>query len=181
MIEVYDDLISPPYQNFIEGKLHNDFEWKYFETLCYPKHLNIGSDGSGFVGIILPSLKTDLINLLLPLAYAGSYRYNGEENVEGIHRIRAVMLIKNQYEGAGVPHTDIEEPHTTLIYYVNDSDGPTYFYDKDMNIIKEVHPKKGRIIAFPGEILHAGCAPKKSKHRYLININLAKAARMSIQ
>ena len=44
-----------------------------------------------------------------------------------------------------------------ILYYVNDSDGDTLFFDnKDkLNIIKRVSPKKGRVVHFDNNKLHA--------------------------
>lgn len=70
------------------------------------------------------------------------------------------------------PHTDIPEDHTVCIYYVNDADGDTVFFDDDLNIIKRVSPKKGRLILFNGKIMHGGGIPKDGP-RCIINFDLA--------
>lgn len=76
-----------------------------------------------------------------------------------------------------MPHTDLQYengdkiPHLVCLYYINDSDGPTYFFDKNMNIIQEVHPKQGRVILFDGSQLHAASNPKTNPLRMVININ----------
>ena len=172
-IQDYDDINPLPYQNQIHDKLHHDFEWKYFESIAYPKSYKVENDGSGFVGVIVPNPgQTNFFNLLLPLVGIASYKYTGNEYLKTIFRVRAVMLLKDQYKGMGSSHIDMNEPHTTMIYYVNDSDGPTCFFDEDKKIIKQVHPKKGRLVAFPGETFHAGYCPTKSNYRYLININI---------
>ena len=68
------------------------------------------------------------------------------------------------------PHVDsIYETDSSLIYYVNDSDGDTLFYDDDMNIIKRVSPKKNRAVLFPSTMVHAGCNPIKNDTRLVIN------------
>jgi len=70
------------------------------------------------------------------------------------------------------PHTDIEEPHTVYLYYVNDSDGETILF-KDEKIHKKVKPKKGRMLVFDGKTLHAAYQPIKNI-RCVLNINEAK-------
>lgn len=70
------------------------------------------------------------------------------------------------------PHVDIDDKeHVTKIYYVNDSDGDTFFFDKNHKLIQRVTPKKGRLIVFNGLILHAGSNPIKFDRRMVININ----------
>jgi hypothetical protein len=72
------------------------------------------------------------------------------------------------------PHTDSEEPHTVAIYYVNDSDGDTAFFDDDYNIIKRVSPKRGRLVLFDGATEHAGQPPITSDLRCVINFVFLK-------
>lgn len=69
------------------------------------------------------------------------------------------------------PHIDLNFPHTVLLYYVNDADGNTVFFDNSGNIIKEVEPKRGRLVIFDGSIYHAAGIPKKS-HRSVVNFDI---------
>lgn len=69
------------------------------------------------------------------------------------------------------PHTDQHESHKVLIYYANDCDGDTFFFDKDLKIIDRTSPKKGRFVLFDGDILHAAGFNIKSEMRLNINFN----------
>ena len=53
-------------------------------------------------------------------------------------------------------HNDKHFPHFVCIYYVNDTDGDTIFYNDQEEEIKRVSPKKGRILFFDGTIKHSG-------------------------
>ena len=44
----------------------------------------------------------------------------------------------------------------SFIYYVNNSDGNTYFFNKDNEIIESVEPREGRAVMFDSNISHAG-------------------------
>jgi len=67
-------------------------------------------------------------------------------------------------------HTDREEAESkSMIYYVNDSDGPTRFFDEHGNIIKTVYPKKGTAVLFPSNTIHASSCPINSSKRIVIN------------
>lgn len=68
------------------------------------------------------------------------------------------------------PHIDVYYPHLVLLYYINDSDGDTIFYDNAQKEIKRINPKKGRIVFFDGLIKHSGSTPKDS-HRVILNID----------
>jgi len=71
-----------------------------------------------------------------------------------------------------IPHTDFQIDNCkTMLYYVNDSDGDTFFYNNSGTVIKKVSPKKGRAIVFDSNILHAGSHPSKSEKRLTINYN----------
>ena len=69
-------------------------------------------------------------------------------------------------------HRDIEEENiSTFLYYVNDSDGDTIFYDDNKKEIKRFKPKKGTGLVFKSNILHAGSNPVKYDKRMIINFN----------
>jgi len=71
------------------------------------------------------------------------------------------------------PHIDNpQENQITAIYYVNDSDGDTYFFDDTGKITEKLTPKKGRLIWWKGRIFHAKSSPTKSINRLVINFNL---------
>ena len=73
------------------------------------------------------------------------------------------------------PHVDIlETPHIGMICYMNDSDGDTFFFDKDLNIIKRVQPKRGRVVIFRGETLHSAGHPIVSEQRVVMNFDFKR-------
>ena len=78
------------------------------------------------------------------------------------------------------PHVDFTYPHTTTIFYVNDSDGNTIIYDQmydketehtQLTIKQEIEPKANRLIIFNGLHLHTGHTPGMHSQRVLINSN----------
>jgi hypothetical protein len=94
---------------------------------------------------------------------------------EEVFRVKANMNTPNpSMDGKHYPaHVDatIPVPFVTCIYYVNDCDGDTIFFDANMKEIHRVSPKKGSLVYFNGNILHAGCPPKTSTTRCVINMN----------
>jgi hypothetical protein len=81
-----------------------------------------------------------------------------------------------------VPHVDIENGGGwTGIYYVNESDGDTVIFNEKTNnpirnneeiSVKEViNNKRGRLVIFNQNLLHAGCPPIESNNRIVINFN----------
>jgi hypothetical protein len=95
-----------------------------------------------------------------------------------IIRIMGVLIPPNpSYDGlCMVPHTDWDIPHKTCIYYVNNSDGDTYFFSNDIknkqNIepIYKVQPKRGKICLFDG-LTHHSSNVSKTTTRMVLNVN----------
>lgn len=93
--------------------------------------------------------------------------------IKNINRIKTNCTIKNiDFKDRHHPaHVDIlNEDHYTIIYYINDSDGPTRFFSNEGRILDEVDPKKGRAVLFKSNQLHAGTCPVKNDIRLVSNI-----------
>ena len=68
------------------------------------------------------------------------------------------------------PHIDdSEEDVITALYYVNDSDGDTYFFDNELNITNTMTPKKGRMVFFDSNKLHSSSSPIDNDYRIVMN------------
>ena len=60
------------------------------------------------------------------------------------------------------PHVDfpaVKVKHKTVLLYLCDTDGDTFFFDDDGDIIKRVTPKLGRAVVFDGHHMHASSSP----------------------
>ena len=85
----------------------------------------------------------------------------------------------NNYQ-AQVAHTDMayedgrKVPHEVFLYYINDSDGPTYFFNEKYELTDAVEPKMGRGVLFDGSKLHAGSSPVHNSFRFALNINFRR-------
>ena len=97
---------------------------------------------------------------------------------ESIHRIKSNITTKligykdNFHQPA---HTDYgTDNYFSFIYYVNNSDGNTYFFNKDNEIIESVEPREGRAVMFDSNISHAGSNPIHSSLRMVVNYVLEK-------
>jgi hypothetical protein len=66
---------------------------------------------------------------------------------------------------------DLPFDHLVVLYYVNDADGDTVFFNEKNEIIKSVSPKRGRVVAFDGSIYHGGGVPKNGP-RCAINFDV---------
>jgi hypothetical protein len=88
--------------------------------------------------------------------------------------------LKKEYDNV---HVDINYDHLVCLYYVNNTDGDTYIFDKTkkelnhiskdtkLGILKQVSPKKGRVVLFDGRRYHSSSGPSKNI-RCIINFNV---------
>ena len=94
------------------------------------------------------------------------------EKTYNIIRLRWGMTTTINKIHRHTPHTDKHMSHKVILFYLKDSDGDTYFYDKEHKIIDSVTPKENRAVLFDGSILHSSSKPIKFPRRIVLNINL---------
>lgn len=103
-----------------------------------------------------------------------------------IHRIKVNLCQKvwcDNVDAHQTPHVDFREPHWSMIYYVDNSDGDTFIFDqraylnceyeeiKTLTLKQRISPKKGRCLIFKGDQFHAGMHPRLHSFRTVINFN----------
>lgn len=82
-----------------------------------------------------------------------------------------------------VPHVDIEDGGgLTGIYYIDESDGDTVIFNEkgnqpirnneEISVQSIIKNKRGRLVIFDQDSLHAGCPPIYSNKRLVINFNI---------
>ena len=94
-------------------------------------------------------------------------------------RIKINLLMRRETKHLyHTPHVDFDRPHWTVIYYVNDSDGATYFFKQKYNgtrqkleIDNKVEPRQGRFVLFDGLTYHTSSNPQYHDTRCVINFN----------
>lgn len=103
---------------------------------------------------------------------------NVDMDFEELIRVRAAKVMKD-FVAPTQPHVDSPDPHYVMIYYVNDSDGPTHIYKETYNGTpppgvtpkQYIDPQKGKYVIFDGMHYHSGSAPRHHKDRTILNIN----------
>lgn len=180
MIDYIDTFISKEHQDFLESYVKDSaFPYRFHKIHNYgdstesplqlTHHLMMyGEDKvSPHFHIINPIYKS-LVNL-----YGGITLFRAKVNCTFPNPIIPPYQPQE-------PHTDLkyedgrEIPHMVCLYYLNDSDGPTFFYTQEGKISHRIDPKKGSAIVFDGSILHAGSNPVASPFRFAFNINFRK-------
>ncbi len=98
-----------------------------------------------------------------------------------VERVKVNLLLKNSDSTHHIPHVDVEVEDCknikSLIYYVNDSDGDTYFFKETAprrnevaTVIKQITPKKGKAVIFDVDNFHASSSPVSANYRIVLNI-----------
>lgn len=115
------------------------------------------------------------------------------KSISTIHRVRLRYthpVPQHNFVKYAAPHIDFnsEVDFTTLIYYVDDSDGDTILFDKKhspgqqynpvvQEPLTEIYrhtPKKGEALAFSGHRYHSGNYPIKYGKRIVINFDFVE-------
>jgi hypothetical protein len=104
------------------------------------------------------------------------------ESAPNLYRCKLNISFPNREFADGdylTPHYDIEDAAIIAIYYVNDSDGDTLFFEDPKNIPKHTDhsltitesltPKKGTMVYFNNKTLHANRPPQHTRIRCVIN------------
>jgi hypothetical protein len=190
-IKVFDKIIPQGYADAIEEDLLDpEFPWYYVDDVTNPNYGN--NSGLTHCPFNFGKGALEYYPFLKPLVYAIA-EANGRP-LEKLFRIRIGFLPKNdqpEYE-YNTPHVDFLWEHFTACYYVNDSDGDTVLFDKNLDEmghnltdqllreyvarteftpVQRVSPKKGRVVIFDGKRFHASTKPRNHQRRLVITIN----------
>ena len=92
-----------------------------------------------------------------------------DARVQDIYRVRLGLCYPDGMLHHA-PHTDYDFDHTTALYYVNEAEGDTFFFDKDHKILHRESPLKGKMIVFDGSEIHASSSPTQGI-RIAMNVN----------
>jgi len=197
MIKVIDNLVPKSFQNDIETLINDgDFAWYFYDSVTYNlkeiTNKNITST-SALIHTVFDNFSPNSVGVNSPYySFFKSILYflDDKENInlKNILRIRIRRTLPKQghtLKKYNAPHVDLVEcsNYKSLVYYVEDSDGDTIFFNetkqKDtvssyLNNVTEkqrVTPKKGTGIYFNGDIFHSGNNPVNFDKRTVINFD----------
>lgn len=185
-IEVVDNFVPQDYrQQLIDYTIYNrDFPWFFLYSMSGAERpinisgTHVADHQHGFQHTVMDhraNYGSPYEDLFTPLAARIIDHFQ-----TNIHLVRIKIGMVMPMEGGGVahPHVDYKSPHKTLVYYVNDTDGDTVFYDQwydgtdrlDFTVQQRVQPKAGSAVIFDGLQYHSTSYPTKDV-RAFININ----------
>lgn len=185
---VFDNIIPQKYQNDIENLLlkNQTCPWYMVEDMTYSNTNDLSILSQKFIGFSHvfkneSGVQSKVYDFLLPLVYTVCEKINYD--FKSIVMARSFLQLPNT-QGTNNPHIDFKNPHTVLLYYVNDSQGPTVLYEeqfpdiaieevhnKKLTIKEKIDPKKGRCVVFNGFQYHSSSGPSHNA-RCVINFDL---------
>jgi len=181
------------FENFVPQKVHDDIEkamlkmpW-YFNTIENDIYSITTQTPTYFVNLIgceqhgtTASDAKPFIPLLKRLE-----EVTGRSYIDRIVRMKANLYTRRPDFAEGhhhLPHLDIfdnetklGDPGEILLYYANDSDGDTAFFEekridtKNPTLTGKLPHKKGMAILFDNTILHASASPRIAEYRMNVN------------
>lgn len=200
-----EDFIPPRYQQHLkETVLDSKFPWYFNRDITSPlwfwreNHLNDStlevedSSFTGFMHILWgrDGKESDFYDIFVPLLYSMEEKIN--MTIKDLIQLRLGLFTLNKNrQPYHVPHVDYQNDGLkyTAIYYLNDSDGDTFFFNEflDPNIkrfingydpslftvAKSIKPKQGKLVLFDGRRYHASSYPESTPERMVLNINFA--------
>jgi hypothetical protein len=180
MIKVIDNFLNDKnLEDTIEKELlSSEYPWFYQNATAYESPWRTDDRFNEF-GFLSHTMVKDFeanskwYQIAKAFAILTNKYLNIENEYNTINRAFSNLVFRNGYTKPTPPHVDNEQKHLVLLYYVNDSDGNTIIWDKDIQKIEaEVEPRKGRMLIFEGSHWHSGHAPQHHDIRMNINVNL---------
>jgi hypothetical protein len=193
-IYTFDDIVNSKIQNELQTYVQNEnLQWLDVKNIT---GVDYGNEKNLFPAKVIDDEKMDenilkLINIIIDSSLLKiNKKFLKKYRIKINKTIPHIFDLKEEHK---LLHVDKWEQHVTIIYYINDCDGDTLIFNdknnKHLNIIKQgkvkdngldfenfeliknISPKKGRVVMFDGNLWHYGKYPTKGE-RNVININL---------
>ena len=189
MFKVIENFVPKIYQDQLEEELSSvEFAWFYLPstTIADEKTSFIDQNCVDTPQFVHPFCRNGQItskfyNLVHPFLY---FMAANDHEVLGFWRGKSNLTLPFTVPAGSHsnPHVDVDfgnpeaSKHLSMLYYVNDSDGNTIFFEespKEFNGTltekQSVTPKKGTAVIFDSTTIHAGQIPTNSKRRMVAN------------
>ena len=184
---VIDDVISKAYQK----KLHDVFLGEMEINWYLLNDISLPSKGvkKATPGLVHPmyedsrgGISSPYYNLVLPMILEACEKINF--TYFNTFRGRSFLQFPIGL-GPNNPHTDMDQDHLVVLYYINDTDGDTIIFEEtdkelpripglsiqDLTEKTRVTPKQGRVVLFNGHHYHCSSNPTSDK-RCILNFDV---------
>lgn len=187
--QIIDDVIPKKYQDEIEKILlkTQSCPWYLVQDISYQtsdaEFKQITKQFTAFSHVFKnhQGPQSKIYDFLTPLVYQACEQVNFAVN--DIVMARSFLQLPNT-NGVNNPHIDFKDQHLVLLYYVNDSQGPTVLYNetfpqvpveevnqRTLTVKTRIEPKKGRCVFFDGLTYHSSSGPTDDV-RCVVNFDL---------
>jgi hypothetical protein len=178
-LEIIESVLSETdYNNLFSIATGDEISW-HFYPMYHNLELEENPNGSthGFMHNFFDKQKisSEYIYLINPIMEKIQSHF-GKSTTAIRVKMNMTMNIGKQVEH--YPHVDRGDLSVygsrwkTAIYYLDDSDGDTLFFDDEENIIHRQTPKANTLVVFDGNTYHAPQLPLVANRRIVININV---------
>jgi antitoxin component YwqK of YwqJK toxin-antitoxin module len=179
MINIIEDVVAKEYQIYLNSLLNGELSLYYNLTTCVKgddvKPDDNVKDVPQYTHTFIRdgNITSDCWKIFEPIKYNFMAKTGLGLNKKLIQvklnfNPQDTSFLDNQYF---MPHIDRIDKGITGIYYMNNSDGDTLFFDNDGNITERFTPKQGTMVFFDNTIFHAGQPPRKNLYRSIVNFN----------
>lgn len=172
--KVIDDVIGERYSKYIFESMAN-IKWTFLPDISYGQTEGRNKPGLSFTYFLENSIQTSEYELIKPMILESFDKFQLNLSLDSVYRCRCRLTIDRpempKEDLIDAPHVDYNFKHLVLLYYANNTDGNTIFFDSNQKIVETISPKRGRCILFDGSILHASSTPTLSP-RVIINTNI---------
>jgi len=181
MIKIIDNALNDSLLTSIKERINSQgFPWYFIENSAYPDDKELIKQTQfnySFYHMVLDKENPNEIQASAVFDMTNSISFILKDLLElektyNVFRLRWGMTTTLNKMHKHTPHIDMQIPHKVILFYLNDCDGDTYFYDKEHKIIDSVTPKENRAILFDGLIPHSSSKPIEFARRIVLNINL---------
>ena len=195
-MKVIDNLFSKEHQDLIETSALR-IPWFFQDNTCdfsyipnYPKQIDGVKETPFFVNMLYDDFQSqsEYFKYFAPIVGALE-RHTKRPYMKRLFRMKANMYLKQpDYPDFHfhTPHVDVYDEKTDKIgdgeiflYYVDDSDGPTYMFNERFptdTVTKSgfINPEKGKGVLFNLQTLHASSPPRFHERRMTLNFVFTK-------
>ena len=181
-IYIFDNIIDSKAQKEIQDIVFKKIRWSYVADVTNPQKNKQQRPGFQYYYIrdkIVYKYHNDMIRLLD--AACDKINFKRKDCLQGRSFLQLPLNLNDRRLDA--PHIDTDKDHLVILYYVNDSDGDTVIYKnhfvdinttpkfEELEELKRVTPKSGRVVMFNGKRWHTAAQPVKNV-RCVINYNV---------
>jgi len=190
--QVFDNILTDDEQNILETYVKDEsLDWEYTDNITGAFGGTIGYKTFPAKVLIIEKVNQQVFDIVDKIQQLVCKNINLDFLKTYRCKINHTAPLDFEYTPLDLIHVDMKINHLAIVYYVNDSDGDTVIYNNnegndmgtmfkhingvqtnDFTLLKNISPKKGRLVVFDGNLYHYGDYPK-TNDRYIINIDIA--------